>query len=107
LGDLNTSITEKQEYNGMLQTLNATDGAVSVLEAPALNGTEPITWGCANNDLIKKKWRGQTCLLDYALQRETGYPFKLRRDLKTYTQQWSKKHQHLSDHYAISLTILP
>jgi endonuclease/exonuclease/phosphatase family metal-dependent hydrolase len=107
LGDLNTAKTEKEEYNGMLQTLKATDGDVSLLEAPALNGNEPITWGCANNDLIKKKWRGQTCLLDYALQVELGYPFKLRRELKTYTQQWSKKHQHLSDHYSISLTILP
>ena len=107
LGDLNTAKTEKEEYNDMLQTLKASDGDVSVLEALALNGNEPITWGCANNDLIKKKWKGQTQLLDYALQRETGYPFKLRRELRTYTQQWSKKHKHLSDHYAISLTILP
>lgn len=107
LGDLNTPHDSIDEYKLMLEALKATDGEVSILEAPALNGNEPITWGCANNDLIKKKWKGQTQLLDYALQRETGYPFKLRRELKTYTQQWSKKHQHLSDHYAISLTILP
>jgi len=107
LGDLNTSFSVKEEYASMLQTLNANDGEVSVLDETTLFGDNPITWGCRNNDLIKKKWKGQVQLLDYALQRNTGYPFKLRRDLKTYTQQWSKRRKHLSDHYAISLTILP
>jgi endonuclease/exonuclease/phosphatase family metal-dependent hydrolase len=107
LGDLNTAFSVKEEYDSMLVTLKATDGKVAVLEASELSVQEPITWGCNNNDLIKKKWKGQVQLLDYALQRETGYPFKLRRDLKTYVQQWSKKRKHLSDHYAISLTILP
>ena len=107
LGDLNTAFSVKEEYDSMLVTLKATDGKVSVVEANELSISEPITWGCKNNDLIKNKWKGQIQLLDYALQRETGYPFKLRRELKTYTQQWSKKRKHLSDHYAISLTILP
>ena len=107
LGDLNTTMKVESEYQGMLSTLNATDGEISVLESTELSVASAITWGCANNDLIKKKWKGQTYLLDYALQRETGYSFKLRRDLKTYTQQWSKRQKHLSDHYAISLTILP
>ena len=107
LGDLNTAFSVKQEYDSMLVRLNATDGKVSTLDATELSVDKPITWGCANNDLIKKKWKGQTYLLDYALERKTGYPFKLRRELKTYTQQWSKKRKHLSDHYAISLTILP
>ena len=107
LGDLNTAKKVEEEYNGMIATLNATDGELIISEDSELSIAEPATWGCANNDLIKKKWKGQTYLLDYALQRETGYPFKLRRDLKTYTQQWSKKRKHLSDHYGISLTILP
>jgi endonuclease/exonuclease/phosphatase family metal-dependent hydrolase len=107
LGDLNTAKSVEEEYRGMLSTLNATDGAISILDASELSIDRPMTWGCANNDLIKKKWRGQTYLLDYALQRETDYPFKLRRELKTYTQQWSNRRKHLSDHYAISLTILP
>ncbi len=107
LGDLNTPFDSTLEYNQMLATLNATDGTVSVLEADQLSTDRPITWGCANNDLIKKKWKGNVQLLDYALQRETGFPFKLRRELKTYTQQWSKTRKHLSDHYAVSLTILP
>jgi len=107
LGDLNTAFSMKEEYDSMLTTLNSTDGKVSVLEASELSVAEPITWGCKNNDLIKKKWKGQTYLLDYALERKTDYPFKLRRELKTYTQQWSKRRKHLSDHYAISLTILP
>lgn len=107
LGDLNTAMQIEEEYSGMLTTLKASDGKVSTLEADELSVEYPITWGCGNNDLIKKKWKGQVQLLDYVLQRETGYPFKLRRDLKTYTQQWSKKRKHLSDHYAISLTILP
>jgi len=107
LGDLNTAKKVKEEYSTMLETLNASDGEVSIIEDTELSSADPATWGCANNDLIKKKWKGQTYLLDYALQRDTGYPFKLRRELKTYTQQWSKKRKHLSDHYAISLTILP
>ena len=107
LGDLNTAKKVEEEYSGMLSTLNASDGDVSMLDATELSVDRPITWGCANNDLIKKKWKGQVQLLDYALQRNTNYPFKLRRELKTYTQQWSKKRKHLSDHYAISLTILP
>ena len=107
LGDMNTAKNVEEEYSGMLATLNSTDGDVSVMDASELSVEEPITWGCANNDLIKKKWKGQVQLLDYVLQRNTGYLFKLRRELKTYTQQWSKKRKHLSDHYAISLTILP
>lgn len=107
LGDLNTAFSVKQEYDSMLQTLHANDGEVSVLDETTLFGDNPITWGCRNNDLIKNKWKGQVQLLDYALQRNTGYPFKLRRDLKTYTQQWAKRRKHLSDHYAISLAILP
>lgn len=107
LGDLNTPFDSIAEYKEMLETLKATDGTVSTSDASELSSTNPTTWGCANNDLIKKKWKGQTQLLDYALQREIGFPFKLRRELKTYTQQWSKKRKHLSDHYAISLTILP
>lgn len=107
LGDLNTAKQVEEEYQTMLTTLNATDGAVATSDATELSVDRPITWGCANNDLIKNKWKGQVQLLDYALQRNTNYPFKLRRELKTYTQQWSKKRKHLSDHYAISLTILP
>lgn len=107
LGDLNTSKKEVLEYNGMLSILKATDGEVRIPEDSEISIAEPATWGCANNDLIKKKWRGRTYVLDYALQRNNNYPFKLRRELKTYTQQWSKKRKHLSDHYAISLTILP
>ncbi|MBI1289403.1 MAG: hypothetical protein GC178_17690 [Flavobacteriales bacterium] len=107
LGDLNTPFDSIAEYKSMLEILNASDGKVSLVGADELSIDRPITWGCANNDMIKKKWRGNVQLLDYALQRETGYPFKLRRELKTYTKQWSKKRKHLSDHYAISLTILP
>ena len=107
LGDLNTSFSQKEEYASMLEILKASDGDLSILESSELSIDQPITWGCKNNDLIKKKWKGYDQLLDYALQRKTNYDFKLRRDLKTYTQQWSKKRKHLSDHYAISLTILP
>jgi len=107
LGDLNTPFDSVADYQAMLQLLNASDGTVSVTEANELSTQNPITWGCKNNDLIKNKWKGHVQLLDYALQCETGYPFKLRRELRTYTKKWSGKHKHLSDHYAISLTILP
>lgn len=107
LGDLNTAKKLDDEYAAMIETLNASDGQVAMIDETELSTESPATWGCTNNDLIKKKWKGQTQLLDYALQRETGYPYKLRRELKTFTRQWSRKRKHLSDHYAISLTILP
>ena len=106
LGDLNTDKTNETDHLAMLATLNAEDDELLLLDAN-LAEQKASTWGDANNDLIKKKWKGQTQLLDYALQCQTGYPFKLRRELKTYTKQWSKKRKYLSDHYAISLTILP
>ncbi len=107
LGDLNTPFDSVAQYRSMLEILKASDGQVAIIGETTLSTNKAITWGCANNDLIKKKWKGNVALLDYALQRETGYPFKVRREHKTYTEQWSKKHRHLSDHYAISLTILP
>jgi endonuclease/exonuclease/phosphatase family metal-dependent hydrolase len=107
LGDLNTPFDSVADYRTMLQLLNAQDGTVSVAEATELSTPNPNTWGCRNNDLIKNKWKGHVQLLDYALQRETGFPFKMRRELRTYTKKWSRRHKHLSDHYAISLTILP
>ncbi len=106
-GDLNTNKTEVEEYTTMLKTLKATDGNVSVLDNTEFKNTTAATWDADSNDLIAKKWRGMSQLLDYGLQRENTPPFKLRRELKTYTQQWSKRRKHLSDHYAISLTILP
>ncbi len=107
LGDLNTDKSEEEEYTNMLRTLQATDGAVSVFDITEMNSTTAATWDADGNDLIAKKWKGMAQLLDYALQRENKFPFKLRRELKIYTQQWSKRRKHLSDHYAISLTILP
>ena len=107
LGDLNTAKKIEEEYQGMITTLNAIDGTISLPANSELSKVEPATWDANSNDLIKKKYRGKSQLLDYALERKTSYGFKLRRELKTYTQQWSKRRKHLSDHYAISLTIHP
>jgi len=107
LGDLNTDKVESEDYANMLRIFKATDGEVSVLDNAEFSGTTAATWDADSNDLIAKKWKGISQLLDYALQRKNGFPFKLRRELKIYTQQWSKRRKHLSDHYAISLTILP
>ncbi len=105
LGDLNTDPASTEDYTGMLELLGSTDGQVSF---PANSGlAEPATWHADSNDLIRRKWRGMSKLLDHALQHRTEYPFKLRRDLMIYTRPWSRRHEDLSDHYAISLTILP
>lgn len=105
LGDLNTDKYLTLDHQGMLDTLNASDGVLPIPENG--NMTKPATWHANGNDLIARKWKDHSQLLDYALQRNNNFTFKVRRYLKIYTQQWSKRRKHLSDHFAISLTILP
>ncbi|MBL4586339.1 MAG: sphingomyelin phosphodiesterase [Flavobacteriales bacterium] len=105
LGDLNTDKDSKVNYAKMLETLDATDGTISVSDVESMK--KPATWHADKNDLIATKWNGISQLLDYGLQRNGLYQYKLRRELKVYTRQWSRKHQNLSDHYAISLSIFP
>jgi endonuclease/exonuclease/phosphatase family metal-dependent hydrolase len=110
-GDLNTSRDNEDAYKEMVTILNAEDGEVCIPENTQLASAEPGTWGCANNSLIPDKWKGQSQLLDYALvrspkERKRMRPLWVDRTISTFTSQWSKKHKHLSDHYALSISIV-
>jgi len=107
LGDLNTDKTLAKDHQQMLKILNATDSEPLLFGSAAQTLNTPATWHASTNDLIAKKKDGISELLDYALQRNSNYQFKVRRELKIYEQKRSKSHSDLSDHYAISLTIYP
>ena len=109
-GDLNTSRRNEDAYKEMVTILNAEDGVACIPQNTELASAEPGTWGCANNSLIPDKLKGNTHLLDYALvrmpkDRKKPRPFWIDRAIETFTSQWSKKHKHLSDHYALSITV--
>jgi hypothetical protein len=64
------------------------------------------SWGCSFNELIPKKYRGQTQLLDYILVRANGFDIKgLDRILAVYRVQVGNDTVNLSDHYGIEVHI--
>lgn len=107
-GDLNTDQQDLEDYETMLATLNAKNGALK--RSPRAEKVElPIsTWGGPLNTLIKKRSRGDKKLLDYTLVRESDGPdffenITVQRVLHFFTSPWSRKHDHLSDHHPISI----
>jgi endonuclease/exonuclease/phosphatase family metal-dependent hydrolase len=111
-GDMNTSRNNEKDYQEMISLMHGVDGEVCMPEDTYCASLEPTTWGCQNNSLIADKYKGQSSLLDYALIRNPRpkakpTPLWAERMLKTFTSQWSSKHKHLSDHYAISIRLTP
>lgn len=109
-GDMNTARDNEEAYKEMVTILNVSDGEVCMPEDTYCASAEPSTWGCSNNTLIPDKWKGQSSLLDYALVRTPRpkarpMPLWSERVLKTFTSRWSSKHEHLSDHYALSIRL--
>lgn len=107
-GDMNTARDNEDAYNEMVTILNVTDGDVAVPEDTYCATASATSWGCSNNTLIPDKWKGNAALLDYALvrtprPRAKHRPIWAERVLRTFTSKWSDKHEHLSDHYAISI----
>jgi endonuclease/exonuclease/phosphatase family metal-dependent hydrolase len=109
-GDMNTARDNEEAYKEMVTILNVNDGEVCMPEDTYCASAAPSTWGCPNNTLIPDKWKGQSSLLDYALVRTPRpkvrpMPLWSERVLKTFTSRWSSKHEHLSDHYALSIRL--
>jgi len=112
LGDMNTSRDNEEDYQEMIALLQGIDGDVCMPSDTYCASASPTSWGCENNTLVPEKYRGQSALLDYALVRNPRpkakpTPLWAERILKTFTAQWSTKHKHLSDHYAISIKLRP
>ncbi|MCF8257107.1 MAG: sphingomyelin phosphodiesterase [Flavobacteriales bacterium] len=110
-GDMNTSRANEDAYREMVTILNADDGDVCMPEDTYCASASATSWGCPNNTLIPDKWKGNSYLLDYALVRNPRprvrpLPVWTDRVLRTFTSQWSSKHKHLSDHYAISISLV-
>lgn len=109
VGDMNTECSDEAEaYSDMLCKLDVVDGDVLMPEGDLIMGGEPYTWGCRKNDLIPDAYKGRTALLDYALLRSNGrIPKLVRRTLQVFNKPVRKSggRRHLSDHYALAVTI--
>lgn len=107
-GDLNTDQQDVEAYEEMLATLKAENGEMKRSERAEKAQIPFSTWGGPFNTLIKKRARGDKKLLDHALVRETDaeqpqFKADVQRLLHFFTSPWSRKHDHLSDHNAISI----
>lgn len=105
IGDLNTPKRMQAGYDQMLKILDANDGSVLVPEGVSISDSVAITWGCQNNDLIPKSYKGFHRQYDYALIRENGRPLNVTRTLRVDLGQNDKGRFNLSDHYAIDVLI--
>lgn len=106
IGDLNTDKNDTAYYSMMLDSLDARDGRVSVPADVKICTKNAQTWGCSMNELIPKKYRGQTELLDYILVRRNGSKLKsLNRTLAVYRIKEGVRTINLSDHYGIEVRI--
>ncbi len=83
-------------YQKLLATLQAEDGE--------LVGKQQYTMDRPHNDLCKS-FKQYRLVLDYILLRKQGQPLTLQRQVRIFRQQWHKKHQDLSDHYAVEAMI--
>ncbi|MFT4526310.1 MAG: endonuclease/exonuclease/phosphatase family metal-dependent hydrolase [Bacteroidia bacterium] len=106
IGDMNTDKKDTVYYAMMLDSLNAQDGDVTVPKEVKISSSDAQTWGCAYNELIAKKYRGQTQLLDYILVRLNESEAKtLNRALAVYRIEEDGQPINLSDHYGIEVRI--
>lgn len=106
IGDMNTAKKDTFYYQMMLDSLDAEDGFVRVPSEVKICTKDAQTWGCSLNELIPKKYHGQTELLDYILVRQNGSETKtLDRTLAVYRVMEGLKTINLSDHYGIEIRI--
>ena len=98
-GDFNTHVSDKELYQTMLSTLDASDGPIS--------GEIKYTAGKYQNDLFpveKRKEIGE--VIDFILYRGQGIqPSSMERFVRIYKIQWHPQHENLSDHHAVLMKI--
>jgi len=95
-GDFNIDMQDTTDYHQMLQILDATNGQIS--------GNMLVTYDEVNNNLAYKP-NGKRRILDYALVRNEGLVEKMERRVQTFLSGIGEGESHLSDHYAMDLSI--
>ncbi|MCX6308711.1 MAG: endonuclease/exonuclease/phosphatase family protein [Bacteroidia bacterium] len=95
-GDFNIDMQDTTDYHQMLQILDATNGQIS--------GNMLVTYDEVNNNLAYKP-NGKKRILDYALVRNEGLIEKMERRVQTFLSGIGDGESHLSDHYAMDLSI--
>ncbi len=97
-GDMNTQLSEQEEYNFMLKAFDAENGFVSRAQQHTYDGT--------TNRLAASVWKHAATTLDYILLRKNGLPVKAAyRYISTLRKEWKKGKFDLSDHYGVVLEI--
>ena len=95
-GDFNTDEKVAENYSGMLNTLNAEDGALS--------GTNKITFDDQSNDAFHSR-HPDPRQIDYILTRNSQLIQRMQRQVSVFKSRWGKGKEYLSDHNAIEATI--
>ncbi len=96
VGDLNTEKDNKGVYEQLLTDMGVEDGEITG-ECQFSSGGE--------NDF--REAGDQPHLIDYILCRKNGAKLNfVQRCVKIFKSNWCEKHKDLSDHYAVSATIL-
>lgn len=95
-GDFNTEMSDQQNYEKMLQTLDAQNGE--------LTGPLKVTYDECNNNLAKKP-NGKGEIIDYILTRNTHLIDNIQRKVLEFYHSEPRYKTHLSDHYAMEATV--
>ena len=97
-GDFNTHKSGKRDlYQKMIAHLEAKDGELS---SEFKHTTGP-------SDMRKEKKRSRWEVIDYVLYRGNGVTLSsLERHVRIYRDPWNKKHEDLSDHFAVLAKIV-
>lgn len=97
-GDFNTKQSDTENYNVMMQTIQAQDAMVS--------GELCCTSDGLLNDM-KTYDPNDRKVIDYIFYRGNGIePISIKREVKQYQHRWHKKYKDLSDHNAVLGTVI-
>jgi len=95
-GDFNIDMNDTSNYQKMLQTLDAKNGALS--------GSTKVTYDEIYNNLAYNA-NGARRIIDYVLVRNEGLTKKIERKVQTFFANIGGHESSLSDHYAMEFSV--
>lgn len=95
-GDFNIDMYDTADYQRMLHILDATNGSLS--------GNWKVTYDEVENELAYKA-NGKRKILDYALVRNDDTIERMERKVQTFFTNMGNRETHLSDHYAMEISV--
>ena len=95
-GDFNIDMDDSHNYEQMLKTLDAQNGALS--------GSVKVTYDEVNNNLARIP-HGKERVIDYVLVRNGAMIHKIERRVQTFFTHIGKRETNLSDHYAMEFDV--